>query len=213
MKAHFAIATALAALVLGTFHVTLSRACTDDRYLCEPATATSAEKPMLIQDYVRLASQKMSGAPAVELSARKNQRLRSSKSKTAKQQPQTTAPAAEIGDPDEPIPSIVVRTTRETGGEAAPVVSSEEFNELDRAAPSPSLAAATIMHYLGGSAAIEEPVSAPVSVADFPAEVRSTYAAASTEDAPKPQEIALEYILITFGGALAAASAIRLFAI
>lgn len=211
--AHYAIAAALAALVLGTFGVTPSRACTDDRYLCEPATATTPARQLLLQDYARLASQKKSANSATEISARKERPKRARPSRTSPEKQVEPEPQPSDSASDEPA-VVIVRTTRETTGESVPVVSANELSEIDQAAPAISLMAVSIMSYLGGPAAIDDAkITQYETLADVPVEARETFASAETDNSQKPAKVALEYILMTFGGALAAASAIRLFVV
>jgi hypothetical protein len=67
------------------------------------------------------------------------------------------------------------------------------------------------VNYLGGPAQIEDAREIQADTEEFPAEARNAYAAEPAGQ--KPSEVALSYILMTFGGALAAASAIRLFVV
>lgn len=203
MKAYCVIAAALAAFAMGTLQVTPSIACTEDK--CPGTRAASAGKPL------QLTGKKASARAAAKESRRK--RARAPK-KAPVEEP---ARAAEAASGDTPLPVVVVRTTRESGDEQdADVVSPDEFNDIDRAAASsPSLLTSTIAKYLGRPDLAEDfndgPQLSEVNTHEFPAEVKEAFAA--DPEPQKPAELALEYILMTFGGALAAASAIRLFAV
>jgi len=203
MKAYCVIAAALAAFAMGTLQVTPSIACTEDK--CPGTRAASAGKPL------QLTGKKASARAAAKESRRKRARA----PKKAPVEEPARAAAAASGDT--PLPVVVVRTTRESGDEQdANVVLPDEFNDIDRAAASsPSLLTSTIAKYLGRPDLAEDfndgPQVSEVNTHEFPAEVKEAFAA--DPEPQKPAELALEYILMTFGGALAAASAIRLFAV
>jgi hypothetical protein len=209
MKAYCVIAAALAAFAMGTLQVTPSIACTEDK--CPGTMAAGAGKPL------QLTGKKPSARAATKESRRK--RARAPK-KAPIEEPAPAAAAAEAAPSasgDTPLPVVVVRTTRESGDEQdADVVSPTEFNDVDRAAASsPSLLTSTIAKYLGRPDLAEDFNDGPqvnqVNTDEFPAEVKEAFAA--DPEPQRPAEIALEYVLMTFGGALAAASAIRLFAV
>jgi hypothetical protein len=111
-----------------------------------------------------------------------------------------------------PLPVTVVRTTRIVNGAEIssdiPVVSEDEFNELDRIAAAPPLLVVTIAHYLGGPALIDEADAEPIQTAEVGGEARAAFAWGAGP-AEKPHGIGLQYVLMTFGGALAAAAAAR----
>jgi hypothetical protein len=105
-----------------------------------------------------------------------------------------------------------VRTTREPGTEeTAAAILSGGLSGTARTEASSSLLTSTIVNYLGGPADTQAPEDIPASTEEFPEDARTAYAAEPVGQ--KPSEVALEYILMTFGGALAAASAIRLFVV
>ncbi|MDT3686110.1 MAG: hypothetical protein RO009_13830 [Pseudorhodoplanes sp.] len=210
MKAYGVIAAALAAFAMGTLHITPSLACTDSR--CPQKTVVAAGKPL------QLTKQKDSARAVVKESRRKK------RSRAPKKAPVEEAVAAETEtdsdkraeaasdnrSDDTPLPVLVVRTTRESNEE--PVVSAEELNDLDRAASPTSLLTSTIANYLGRPDITDEFDAPPaVSAEDFSSEAKEAFAAAP--EPQKPARVALEHILMTFGGALAAASAIRLFVV
>lgn len=209
MKAYGVIAAALAAFAIGTLHITPSLACTEGR--CAEKTATAVGKPL------QLTKQKSSARTAVKDSRRKKRsRIKAApveEKTTVEQTNQSHTPAVSDTHDDPPLPVVVVRTTRESGDEqSAPVLSEEEFNDLDRAAASQSLLTSTIANYLGRPDITDDFENAPdLSAEDFSSEAKVSFAAAP--EPQKPAQIAIEYILMTFGGALAAASAIRLFVV
>lgn len=207
MKAYSVVAAAFAAFATGMMSDPIG-GCMDDR--CRGMTASAGAQPL------QLNGQKQAGKTTIKRVAAKTDRRKRAKAKAAATpalaQDETPAVADNAADADTPLPVVLVRTTRETAGDDMQVVSADEFNDIDRAAASPSLVAFTIVSYLGGPAVIDDKGNAPeVNPGDFPAEARDAFAAAPA--APKTAEVALEYILMTFGGALAAASAIRLFAV
>lgn len=200
MRAYSVIAAALAAFAIGTLHS-----------MAAPSN-NAAEKPL------QLTEQEPSARPSVKKERRKHARAtrRAPADKaapaTSEENPFVPAPETAVASAA-PLAVVVVRTTRESGSDsAAPVVQPDELSDIDRAASEPSLVASTILSYLGGPANIEESQAEPlVNTEDFPAEAKQAYAAEPAGQ--KPAEVALEYILMTFGGALAAASAIRLFVV
>lgn len=207
MKAYCVIAAALAAFAMGTLQVTPSIACTEGR--CPGTQTASAGKPL------QLTGKKSSARAAAKESRRK--RARAPKKAPVEEPAPAAAEAAPSTSDDTPLPVVVVRTTRESGDEQdVDVVSPNEFSDIDRAAASsPSLLTSTIANYLGRPDLADDfndgrQVS-QVNTDDFPAEVKEAFAA--DPEPQKPAAVALEYILMTFGGALAAASAIRLFAV
>ena len=204
MKAYCVIAAALAAFAMGTLQVTPSIACTEGR--CPETKAATAGKP------IQLTGKKSSARAAAKESRRK--RARSAKKAPVEDAAPAAAEAAPSMSDHTPLPVVVVRTTRERGDEQdVDVVSPNEFNDIDRAATSsPSLLTSTIANYIGHPDLTDDFNDGPqVNTDDFPAEVKEAFAA--DPEPQKPVEVALEYILMTFGGALAAASAIRLFAV
>lgn len=204
MKAYCVLAAALAAFAMGTLQVTPSIAC--PRGKCPETRTASAGKPL------QLTGKKSSARAAAKESRRKRDRV--PKKAQVEEADPTTAEAAPDASEDTPLPVVVVRTTRESGDEAdADVVSPDEFNDIDRAATSSSsLLTSTIANYLGRPHLTDDGDDRPrVNTDDFPTEVKEAFAA--DPKAQKPTAVALEYILMTFGGALAAASAIRLFAV
>lgn len=213
MKAYGVVAAALAAFAMGTLHITPSLACTDGR--CPEKTVVAAGKPL------QLTKQKGS-ARAVVKEGRRKKRSRAPKkalveeaaaAETTTVSDKRTEAMSDNQSGDTPLPVVVVRTTRESNEEpTVPVVSEEELNDLDRAASPTSLLTSTIANYLGRPDITDEFDAPPaVSAEDFSSEAKEAFAAAP--EPQKPARVALEYILMTFGGALAAASAIRLFVV
>jgi hypothetical protein len=214
MKAYSVCAAALAVLALGTLHSTASPACTDGR--CVQQMAAAGGKPL------QLVKQKSTARAVIKKSQRKKGAKTPKKAKG--EEPATTTDTNAATDApndavsanrseEEALPVVVVRTTREPNNEPpVPIVSADELNDLDRAAIPASLLASTIANYLGRPDITDE-FDAPVtvSVEDFSSEAKQAFAAATPPQ--QPTQVALEYILMTFGGALAAASAIRLFVV
>lgn len=246
MKIHSMIASAIVAGAVGILLATPSE-----------GASRATTKPL------QLSAQAHSAAPVVRKkrkiprAARKAPAKETASKMTAEEQTPVATDAAAGPGEETPLPVVMVRTTREPGDESAPgsvpIVSADEFNELDRAAamdraagaplltptlmPSvalngaadtargnadaaaadsaagaPSLLVSIISNYIGGPVAPEEPEEAPqASAEDVPAEAKEAFAAEQPE--PQPAMIALEYILVTFGGALAAAAAIRVFVV
>lgn len=212
MKAHLVTALAFTSLAAMAFLVGSASVA--------PALAATTSKPL------QLNGQKS----ATHKSATKKARKKSGKSTRtpkvaapASMQMQddilasdTTAPEVTHGSNmparNTPLPVMMVRTTRiVNGAEIAgdiPVVAEDEFNELDRIAAAPPLLIATIAHYLGGPALIDEADAEPVQGRDVGGEARAAFAS-DAAPAEKPHGIALQYVLMTFGGALAAAAAAR----
>jgi hypothetical protein len=191
------VAAAFAAFAIVSLQTTLSSACTTGRCV-EPAT-TAAKQPLQLID--------QSASPRASQQKRKQSRA----VEPVSGEPDIPAPSTEAAvDPGAPLPVRTVRTTRVRGSEedVASLVMSGGASDNLRMEALPSLLASTIVNYLGGPAQIEDAQDIRVT-SEVQAEAREAYAAEPTGQ--KPPEIALEYILMTFGGALAAASAIRLF--
>lgn len=193
---------AAATLLIFSLSDAPAQACTNDKSLCEP-DETGAAKPVLFGDYVdRVFNRKPSATPAappIEPIAKRDDRWRAWPARGPKA---ATPPAAAISSqdrgavdvPDDIVP-VIVKTTSEIfqGATSVSVISPEEWNEIDRlaaarnAAPQPST---------DGSGRAEQ--------------------AAATTEVPRPQppsaSTILELVLMTFSGALAAVTALRLFA-
>jgi hypothetical protein len=213
MTAYSIIAATLAACVIGLFQTGTAEACTTTK--CKSTTQTTA-KPLQLGG-----GQKTSARPARQAVA-KGKRKSTKSARKAPVQVEQAAPApAETSvsqdivnqDSDTPLPVVIVRTTRETNGDDSAVVAEDEFNELDRAAAAPSMMVSTIFNYLGGPADIPDADIQDVAASDVTSDARASFASASNPPPPRQPNIALEYILMTFGGALAAAAAIRMFVI
>jgi hypothetical protein len=212
MKAHLVLALAFTSLAATAFLVGPAAVA--------PALAAATSKPL------QLNTQKS----ATHKSATKKVRKKSGKSART---PKAAAPAStqaqgdgvhvsdrtapetaggsDMPESNMPLPVTMVRTTRVINGKEIgdiPVVSENEFNELDRIAAAPPLLVATIVHYLGGPALIDEADAKPIQTTKVGGEARAAFAS-GTAPAEKPHGIGLQYVLMTFGGALAAAAAAR----
>jgi hypothetical protein len=192
------VAAAFAAFVIVFVNTAPSSACTTDR-CAEPTTAVKRPLQLIEQSTTARTSQQ--------------RHKRSRAAEPASVEEAVSAASTETVDPGAPLPVRTVRTTRVRAIEedAASLVMSGGVSDNLRIEALPSLLASTIVNYLGGPAQIKDTREVPVSTEVFPAEARDAFAAEPAGQ--KPSEVALEYILITFGGALAAASAIRLFLI
>jgi hypothetical protein len=207
MKAHLVLALAFTSLAATAFLIGPTAVA--------PATAATNGKPL------QLNSQKSTTHKSTTKKVRK-------KSGKSARTPKAAAPASAqtqgddlhasdrtapetAGGSDMPLPVTMVRTTRIVNGEEIgeiPVVSKDEFNELDRIAAAPPLLVATIVHYLGGPAITDEADAGPTQATGIGGEARAAFASGAAP-AEKPHGIALQYVLMTFGGALAAAAAAR----
>lgn len=203
----YAIAAAAAAFAGAFLLASPSDACPKGN--CGGAAAASS-KPLQLTGQAR--------AKRTVAKETKRKRTRAARKAPVKMKVPAAAQAAETPQVaeearDAPLPVIVVRTTRETSDENVEVVSAEELNEIDRAVVSQSLVTSTIANYLGVSAISDafDDVPAAVSSENFPEDAKEAFAA--LPEPPKQSEVAIEYILMTFGGALAAAAALRVFAV
>lgn len=212
MKAHLVTALAFTSLAAMAFLVGPASVVT-------PALAATAGKPL------QLNGQK---SPTHKSATKKTRKKSGKSARTPKAAlPASTQTQDDIltsrrsasetaGGSNMPLPVTMVRTIRIVNGEEIagdiPVVSEDEFNELDRVAAAPPLLVATIAHYLGGPALIDKVDGEPVQGREVGGEARAAFAS-DAAPAEKPHGIALQYVLMTFGGALvAAAAARRLFA-
>jgi hypothetical protein len=207
MRLRLTFAVALAAGAIGFLPVTASEACNEPA--CGKPTVVAQGKPLQLTEQ-----------PAAARGTSRKPRRTPERPGTKASQAETpaavagTTPQAAVpsgGGDDTPLPAVVVRTTREPA-DPSNQVASGEFSETDLAASAASLLLSTITNYLGGRAAPEAFDAGPnIEVQGFPVDARNAYAA----DRPpqQPGQVALEYILMTFGGALAAAAAIRVFVI
>ena len=223
MKAHSVMAAALVAGAVGLLQATSSEACTDSK--CTTSRVAMAN-PLQLSAQATTAK---SSTPGVR-SKKGRKAVRATKKAapvqdvasthtppeiSAEDQPPVAATAATADGGDAPLPVVAVRTTREPGDDIVPVVSPEEFNELDRVAATPSLLVSTISNYIGGPVATDQPeeTTAASNEAVTPEAAEAFAAEQHEQPAPQPAMVALEYILMTFGGALAAAAAIRVFVV
>lgn len=232
---HIIIAAGLACLGLAAHSFGAAGPCTGGASLC--ATALAAPPLNIKAEAAKAPARKASRkAKTISKTARPARKTPASKSRANKTQAREAhrdeqvaaetpapAPAPENNaiennamQPQEQIPVVAVKTTRETGAGIA-IVNPGEVNELDRAAaPDISLAAYSIMSYLGGAAAIapndEDAAPASTDGADITADARNAYASAAPPATPA-NHIALEYVLMTFACALAAAAAVRVFVV
>jgi hypothetical protein len=212
---HIIIAAALACFGLGAVSVGTSGLYTDGSRL---GIAARAAPPLNIKAEAHKTSRKVgkTSKSARKAQTRKDQTRKARRHETQRDAPpaQTSAPESNAMQMQEQIPVIAVKTTREMG-ESIAIVDADEMSDLDRAAhPDISLAAYSIMSYLGGAAAIEpdDDAASPADEADATAEARNSYASTTPPAAPATP-IALEYVLMTFACALAAAAAFRLFVV
>ncbi len=210
MKAYVTVA-AIAACVMGSLTITAPASAN----LLQLFAPKSAQAP---------ADQNTTAEPASDAKAasgtRQRKRPRAAKKPPVQEAQDAPAPQTAEADPESPLPVIPVRTTREPNDEGIPIVSADEMSALDFAVASQSLLTSTIAYYLGvpaiagasetDSADTDGAETAPAVEAEtFSADAREAYAA----EPQKTPDIAVEYILITFGGALAAAAAMRIFAV
>lgn len=203
MTLHLTIAAVLAASAFGYTSVAASAACQEP---CTRPIAVAQGKPL-----------PLTGAPAAKQVSK-----RTSPRKVAKPAARardagvvkpgaTSEPAPPVASADNaPLPAVVVRTTREPGNHAAPLA--RDISDGGRADVPVSLVVSTIAAYLGGPEFRDDVDAATaVNLQDFPADARAAFASEPSEQ--EPAQVALEYMLMTFGGALAAAAAIRVFVI
>jgi len=190
-------AAALAAAgALGLLQAMPAGACSHES--CGKATLVAQGKPLQLMDRQApprpsVRKPQRNPAPATTGMAAEDA------AKIAAEEPLSAGAAAD-NSATAPVPIRVVRTTREPGDESA------------TAGPSFSLVMSTITNYLGGPAMIEpSDETAQIGIDNFPADAKEAFAA---EYPPQePAAVSLEYILMTFGGALAAAAAIRVFVV
>lgn len=206
MKAYVTVA-AIAACVMGSLTIPAPASAN----LLQLFAPKSAQAP---------ADQNTTAEPASDAKAasgtRQRKRTRAAKKPPVQEAQDAPAPQTAEANPESPLPVIPVRTTREPNDEGIPIVSADEMSALDFAVASQSLLTSTIAYYLGvpaiagasetGSGAQTAPA---VEAETFSADAREAYAA----EPQKTSDVAVEYILITFGGALAAAAAMRIFAV
>lgn len=206
MKAYVTVA-AIAACVMGSLTITAPASAN----LLQLFAPKSAQAPA----DENTTAEPASGAKAAS-GTRQRKRTRAAKKPPVREaQQDAPAPQAAEADPQSPLPVIPVRTTREPNDEGIPIVSADEMSALDFAVASQSLLTSTIAYYLGvpaiagASETDSAETAAAVEAETFSADAREAYAA----EPQKTPDIAVEYILITFGGALAAAAAMRIFAV
>jgi hypothetical protein len=205
MRLRFAITAILAAGACGILPATASPACRE--MPCASSIVVAQGQPL------QLTGQQ----PAARISKPKPRHKATGPAALAPA-PKTAAPAAasketmqaaSVGDDARRV--VVVRTTREPGDLDAPLASNG-FNDAGHANVPASLVVSTITTYLGSPDARDDfDADAPARVQDLPAEARDAFA--SEAPPPEPAHVALEFMLMTFGGALAAAAAIRIFVI
>jgi hypothetical protein len=178
-------------------------ACDDDRYLCEPRAPAATSAPD-IQQALRGATQVR--RIATHAKAGRHRTVAKAPSGERSLQPMPDRNILDPGPDDAghlagvravaPVPFIhdnmfsLNRAAR--GVITVRVVSPDEFNEVDRAAP--------------------PPVQRSVATLEIPETTGSTPPSVSAEQNQAPADVSLlERVMITFGGAFGAASALRMF--
>lgn len=231
MRIKTILLSSAAIVTVTSLHVGAAGICQDNRYLCEP------EKPAVETAAPPAAAPEPAPAVRAASEPRRRTKKHTARAKPTPRPAVATANPAERKKPgwniltgtptlerQRPAPNVAVVNPDELNAldlaadsvrVAAPahtvrVVSPEEFNEIDRAAPPPlkrSSAFEQALHFASMQAvAAERPdMTQPATDGMAPQEVTNV-----PEQAPVETAL-LERVLLTFGSALGAASALRIF--
>lgn len=193
-----AIPVILVAVSVTTLPHAAAGACDNDRYPCEPrivklAPAADAAKP--VSSAAR--TERKSASQANPVRQANEEKVPPDDVQALPFRPKPVSFWQPIDIPSQAIQPSEIRNTTAEPRDPVRVVSAEEINEVDLAALS------------------QEPVRVtPVRVVwpEPPAPMYSVQQATSTPAAPAPADTSLlERVMLTFGGAFGAASALRMF--